>query len=188
MAASGYVTHLTSDYSTPRSLLSVSLFVIHWRWILFLKGHSQLWDRADLDTSFPSFSQPGIKVHLEIHSTFCIVLLDFLSFSEKPVLSVLCHPVILFLSYLVKNSIYRVSVICKLVMKWYLMRMCASWLCPFKEQGGEDRYVDVRPCRIANGRNVRGLGRVSYIDYIENLQFCNFPPLNASILGKDSQI
>ena len=73
-------------------------------------------------------------------------------------------------------------------MKWYLMRMCASWLCPFKEQGGEDRYVDVRPCRIANGRNVRGLGRVSYIDYIENLQFCNFPPLNASILGKDSQI
>ena len=35
MAVSGYVTHLTSDYSTPRSLLSVSLFVcnpltLHW--------------------------------------------------------------------------------------------------------------------------------------------------------------
>ena len=26
----------------------------------------------------------------------------------------------------------RVSVICKLAMKWYLMRMYASWLCPFK--------------------------------------------------------
>ena len=39
---------------------------------------------------------------------------------------------ILFLSYLVKNSIYRVSVICKLAMEWYVMRMCASWLCPRK--------------------------------------------------------
>ena len=33
---------------------------------------------------------------------------------------------------LVKNSMDCVSVICKLAMKWYLMRMCASWLCPFK--------------------------------------------------------
>ena len=38
----------------------------------------------------------------------------------------------LFVSYLGKNSIYRVSVICKLAMKWYQMRMCTSWLCPFK--------------------------------------------------------
>ena len=37
----------------------------------------------------------------------------------------------IFLSYLVKNSIYSVPVIRKLAMKWYLMRMCASWLCPF---------------------------------------------------------
>ena len=35
-----------------------------------------------------------------------------------------------FLSYLVKNSIYRVSVVCKLAMKWYLMLMCLCWLCP----------------------------------------------------------
>ena len=33
-----------------------------------------------------------------------------------------------FLLHLFKNSIYRVSVICKLTMKWYLMRMCASWI------------------------------------------------------------
>ena len=38
----------------------------------------------------------------------------------------------LFLSYLVKNIMDRVYVMCKLVLKWYLMRMCASWLCPFK--------------------------------------------------------
>jgi len=25
----------------------------------------------------------------------------------------------------------RVAVICKLAMKWYLMRMYANWLCPF---------------------------------------------------------
>ena len=39
---------------------------------------------------------------------------------------------ILFLKYMVKNGIYRVSVICKLANKWYVMRMCTSWLCPFK--------------------------------------------------------
>ena len=27
---------------------------------------------------------------------------------------------------------YRVSVVCKLAIKWYQMRMCASWLCSFK--------------------------------------------------------
>ena len=40
--------------------------------------------------------------------------------------------VLLFLSYLVKISMDRVSVICKLAMKWYLMRMRASWLRFFK--------------------------------------------------------
>ena len=39
-----------------------------------------------------------------------------------------------FLSYLVKNSMDCVSVICKLAMKWYLMRMCSSWLCPFSRR------------------------------------------------------
>ena len=34
---------------------------------------------------------------------------------------------ILFLSNLLKNSIYRVFVICKLAMAWYITRMCASW-------------------------------------------------------------
>ena len=79
-----------------------------------LKGHSQLCDRADLDTSFSQFEkslpQPEIKVHLEICFTFPSVLLDFQSFTEKPVFEgPFAHPMILFLSYLVKNSIYRVS-------------------------------------------------------------------------------
>ena len=36
---------------------------------MYLKGHSQLWDRADLDTSFVNFEkrlpQPEIKVCVE---------------------------------------------------------------------------------------------------------------------------
>ena len=74
-----------------------------------------------------SLPQPEIKVHLESSSFFRNVLLDFQSFTEKPVFECpLAHPMILFLSYLVKNSIYHVSVICKLAMEWYVMRMNAS--------------------------------------------------------------
>ena len=76
-----------------------------------LKGHSQLCDCADLDTSFSHFEkslpQPEIKVHLEIRFIFRSVLLDFQSFTE---------------SYLVENSIYCVSGICKLAMEWYVRR------------------------------------------------------------------
>ena len=54
-----------------------------------LKGHSQLCDCADLESSFSHFEkslpQPEIKVHLEIHLVFPSVLLDFQSFTEKPV-------------------------------------------------------------------------------------------------------
>ena len=58
---------------------------------------------------------------------FRSVLLYFQSFNEKPVFECpFAHPMILFLSYLDKNSIYRVSVINKLAMKWYLMRICTS--------------------------------------------------------------
>ena len=35
----------------------------------------------------------------------------------------------------------HVSVICKLAMKWYLMRMCAGWLCPF-------HYLSRRNCKF----------------------------------------
>ena len=82
-----------------------------------LKGHSQLCDCADLDTSFSHFEkslpQPEIKVHPEIHFIFCSVLLDFQPFSEKSVFDYpFAYPMILFLSYLVKNSIYRYGMVC----------------------------------------------------------------------------
>ena len=71
--------------------------------------------------------QPRIKVHVEIHSNFRSVLLDFQSFTEKPVFKCpFAHPMILFLSYLVKNGIFRVSVISKLAKRWYVMRKCTS--------------------------------------------------------------
>ena len=47
-----------------------------------LKGHSQLCDCADLDTSLP---QPEIKVLPEIRFIFRSVLLDFQSLTEKSV-------------------------------------------------------------------------------------------------------
>ena len=50
-----------------------------------LKGHSQLSDRADLDTSFYHFEkslpQPKIKVRLEYRFNLRSVLLDFQSFT-----------------------------------------------------------------------------------------------------------
>ena len=52
------------------------------------------------------------------------ILPDFQSFTEKPVFEcAFAYPIMLFLSYLFKNSMDRVS-----VMKWYLTRMC---MCPF---------------------------------------------------------
>ena len=108
--------------SYPAKLKSFQLKIFQ-----MLKGHSQLCGCADLDTSFSHFEkslpQPEIKVHLEIRFIFRSVLLDFQSFTEKPVFECpFAHPMILFLSYLVKNSIYRVSGICKLAMEWYVMR------------------------------------------------------------------
>ena len=55
----------------------------------FLKGDSQLWDRADLDTSFltlksRSSPQPEIKVYLEFRFDLRSVLFDFQSLTEKP--------------------------------------------------------------------------------------------------------
>ena len=57
-----------------------------------VKGHSQLYDCDDLDTSFSHFEktlpQPEIKVHLEIRFIFCSGFLDFQSFTENLFLSV----------------------------------------------------------------------------------------------------
>ena len=97
-----------------------------------LKGHRQLWDRADLDTGVLTLK----RIHLNLESKFIEISQCFAWFSIvywKPVFECpFAYPMILILSYLVKNSICRVSVICKLAMKWYPMRMCANWLCSIK--------------------------------------------------------
>ena len=72
---------------------------------MHLKGHSQLCDCADLDTSFSHFEkslpQPEIKVQLEIRFIFHSVLFDFRSLTEKPVFQCpFVHPMRLFLSHL----------------------------------------------------------------------------------------
>ena len=90
------------------------------------KGYSQLWGHADLDTCFSHFEknppQPEIKVYLKFRFNLRSVFLEFQSFTEKPVFEcAFAHPSMLFLSYFVKNSMDRVSVICKLAMEWYLI-------------------------------------------------------------------
>ena len=74
-----------------------------------LKRHSQLCDCADLDTSFSHFEkslpQPEIKVHLEIRFIFPSVLLDFQSFTEKPVFECpFAPPMILFFIWYMQIS------------------------------------------------------------------------------------
>ena len=62
--------------------------------------------------------QPEIKVHLEFRFNLRSVLFDFQSFTEKPGFErAFTHPIMLCLSYLVKNSMDHVSVKCKLTIK-----------------------------------------------------------------------
>ena len=98
-----------------------------------LKRHSQLWDRADLDANFffslrKEFTPTWNQVNQEFRFNPRSVLLYFQLIIEKPVFKcAFAHPIMLLLSYLVKNSMDRVSVwIYKLAMKWYLMRICTS--------------------------------------------------------------
>ena len=108
------------------------------------KGTQSALDRVDLVTTvvfsiWKEFNPTWNQSHLEIRLYLRSVLLDFQSFPKKIVFEcAFARPIMLFLSYLVNNGMDRVSVICKLAMKRYLIRKCASWLCPFKrinEQG-----------------------------------------------------
>ena len=76
-----------------------------------------------------------MKVHLEFRFNLRSVLLDiFNRLLKKPVFEcAFAHTTMLFFFFLVKNSMERVSVICKLAIKWCLLRLYSSWLCPFKQ-------------------------------------------------------
>ena len=63
-----------------------------------------LWDRADLDTSFSYFEKSSPQLEIKVHLEFCInlssVLLDFQSFTEKPVFEcVFTHPIMFFIIF-----------------------------------------------------------------------------------------
>ena len=62
--------------------------------------------------------QPEIKVYLKFRFNPRSVLLEFQSFTEKSVFEcAFAHPIMLFSSHLVINSMDRVSVICQLAME-----------------------------------------------------------------------
>ena len=108
-------------------LLQISLLFM---FIPAFKGHSSLWDRADLKKFTPTWNQSSFRISAPIFAVVCLIFNRSLkNLFECP----FARPMILFLSYLVKNSImsgvYRVSAVtCKLAMKWYLILMCVSWL------------------------------------------------------------
>ena len=56
-------------------------FIVIWKWTFRIKGHSQLWDRADLDTSFSHFEKSSpqpekVHLHVEFHFNLHSVLLN----------------------------------------------------------------------------------------------------------------
>ena len=60
-----------------------------------LKGYSQLWDRADLDTGFLTLKRVHPLVHLEFPFNLRSVLLEFHSFTEKLVFEcAFAHPIL----------------------------------------------------------------------------------------------
>lgn len=98
-----------------------------------LKGHSQLWDRADLDTSLAYYlnlksntyfntckSRNLLQSSLVFHSIFDNFDTEnlFLSIS-------------LLILYWLKTVWIACLVICKSGKKWYVMLISISWLCPF---------------------------------------------------------
>ena len=104
-----------------------------------------------------SLPEPEIKVHLEIHVTLRSVLLDFQLFTEKHVFWVCfrsCYDISF--SHLVGNSMNRGSVICKLAKKWYLIRICASWLCPFNK-GTQTEIVNLDGRQLTTTEHPGGL-------------------------------
>ena len=93
--------------------------------LVSLKGHSRLWDRGNLDTSFLTLKK-FINLNQRYSSSTSgnllqfslFFLLDFNRLLTKSAFEcAFSHPMILFVSYLVKNSMARVSVICKIPMK-----------------------------------------------------------------------
>ena len=107
-----------------------------------LKAHSHLCDCTYLDTSFSHFEkslpQPEIKVHLVIRFIFRSVLPDFQSSTEKLFWVSSCSSCdINFI--MISGSKQYLSRLCYLQISYemvqyvHVMRMCLSWLCPFKE-------------------------------------------------------
>ena len=75
---------------------------------------SQLWDRADLDTSFlteKSSPQPGIKVHLEICFNFRVFCLIFNRLQKNLFLSVLLIILLYYFYHIWLKTVFIVSLL-----------------------------------------------------------------------------
>ena len=111
-----------------------------------VKGHSQLWDRADLDTSLAYYLNLKSNTYLDtctsrnlLHSSLVFHSIFDIFDTENLFLSIS-----LLILYWLKTVWIACLVICKSGKKWYVMLISISWLCPFskaswnkKEPGAE---------------------------------------------------
>ena len=101
-----------------------------------LRGRRRLWDRADLDTSFPTWKKvhPKLKVRLESRFNLRSVLLDFRSFTEKTIRVCFCSPLIKCWFYHISlKTVWSLSLWSHDMQIGYEMTSnahCANWFCP----------------------------------------------------------
>ena len=124
------------DYNIGRNLVNVVVLTllcyVYFNRQTNLEGHSQLLDWTLVFSLWKEFTSTWNRTASRnpLQSSQCLAWFSIIYW--KTCFWVwFCSSYDIILSYLVKSSTDRVSMICKFAIKWYLMRMCASWLCPF---------------------------------------------------------
>ena len=132
----------------PRNLLKMRLSLAKEPGVSLsnLNGHSQLWDRADLDTSLAYYLNLKSNSHLNTCTSRNLLQSSLVFHSIFDIFDTenLFLSISLLILYWLKTVSIVYLVICKSAKKWYVMLISISWLCPFikaswdkKEPGAE---------------------------------------------------
>ena len=130
----------------PRNLLKMRLLLPSVAGVSLsnVKGHSQLWDRADLNTSLAYYLNLKSNTHLNTSRNLFQSSLVFHSIFDNFDTENLFLSILLLILYWLKTVWIAYLVVCKSAKKWYVMLISISCLCPFtkaswnkKEPGAE---------------------------------------------------
>jgi len=96
-----------------------------------LNGHSQLWDRADLDTSLAYYLNLKSNTHLNTCTSWNLLQSSLVFHSIFDIFDTenLFLSISLLILYWLKTVWMAYLVICKSAKKWYVMLISISWLC-----------------------------------------------------------